>query len=138
MYLFALHPVHSFPLPYTPSPSLSTLSLPLYILPSLSSQRKGALPWISSFHGISSCYRTRDTSPIELRQGSLVREKGSKGMQWSQIHPLLFAQLLRVPHEDQAAHLLHTCRKPTSIIRTLLSCWISLCELLWAQVHCFL
>lgn len=70
------------------------------------------------------------SSPITAQQGSPVRRRGSNGRQQNQRqHPL---QLLRDPHEDQAAHLLQMW--PRSRPGMLFGWWFSLCELLWAQV----
>ena len=50
-------------------------------------------------------------------------------------HKQSLFQLLEVPHEDQAAHLLHMYRGARSIPCILSDWWVSLCEFLWAQVN---
>jgi len=48
--------------------------------------------------------------PTEAKQGRPFRERGSTGRQETQEHPLF--QLLGNTQEDQAAHVLHTYRRP--------------------------
>ena len=65
------------------------------------------------------------SSPIEGRQGSPVRGKGSKGThegsQQNQRQPLL--HLLGDTNDDQAAHQLHMYRGPRSVPYLLFSCF---------------
>jgi len=64
------------------------------------------------------------SSPTEARQGSPVMGMKSTGRQQSQEQRL--PQLLRDPHEDQAAHLLHMFGKPRSSLCWLFGWWFSL------------
>jgi hypothetical protein len=72
------------------------------------------------------------SSPIEPRQGRPVRGKGSRDRQQGQSQPLLLQ--LQVPHEDQAAHLLHMYQETTSISGMLFGWWFSFCEPLWSRL----
>ena len=101
----------------------SPFSLPLSHTNLPFSSEKGR-PSISSYNKLGT------SSPIEARQGSLIGGKGSKGRHQSQ--PLL--QLLRIPHEDQDAYLLHG---PVSVPCMFFGWWFSFCEPLWIEVSWF-
>jgi hypothetical protein len=61
--------------------------------------------------------------------------KGSKGPQHSQ---RATTPIVRNPHEKQAAHLLHMCKRPSSSLGMLFGWWFSQREPAWAKVrlHC--
>ena len=103
--LFISHPNCSFP---------SNLAMLLPI------QERRGLRWISTKLSITKC-NWLDTSSIDKRRGSPVLRYGCKGRQQSQGMFLLL--LLGVPHEDQAAEQLHTCRGPRSATYMFLHYW---------------
>jgi hypothetical protein len=97
MYVFYI-PITASP----PSSPSSQLPLPSHSSPPPFLLREGEAISGHTCVGMSSYSRT---SLIELRQGSPVRRRGSKGRQ--QIQRQLLLQLLKEQQVDQAAHLLH-------------------------------